>query len=278
MAFKIGKINQLKITRKAAPGFYLSGKDDEEVLLPNAFIKDSMKIDDTIDVFIYTDSDDRLVASTIYPSAKLGEFALLEVTDVTNFGAYVDWGLQKELLVPKKYQKSPFKVGEKRVVLVVLDEFTNRLIGVEKFGKFLPKTHPNFKTNDEVNLFILAKTPLGYKALVNNKFEGMLFSNEIFEKIKIGQKIVGFIKKVREDGKIDLSLRPVGEANKKASQEKLLNILREHNYEIPYNTKTDPKIIYDIFNLSKKNFKAAINKLAEEGLIEVGDFGIRRKS
>ena len=277
MSFKIGKINQLKIVRQAAPGFYLANKENEEVLLPNAFIRESMKIGDAIDVFVYTDSDDRLVASTIYPVAKRGEFALLKVTDVTNFGAYVDWGLQKELLIPKKYQKSPFKIGESRVILVVLDEFTNRLIGVEKFGKFLPQTHPNFKVNEEVNLFILAKTPMGYKALVNNKFEGMLFSNEVYEKIEIGEKRVGYIKKVRSDGKIDLSLRLIGEANEAMSQEKLLSTLREHNFTMPYNTKTDPQIIYDVFNLSKKNFKSAINILVNEGLIEVGEFGIRRK-
>lgn len=278
MAFKIGKINQLKIVRKASPGFYLSDKEENEVLLPNFYINDNMQIDDTIDVFLYTDSDDRIVASTIYPAAKLGEFALLTVTDVTGFGAYVDWGLPKELLIPKKYQKSPFKIGDKRVILVALDEFTNRLIGVEKFGKFLPKSFPKFKTNEEVNLFILAKTPLGYKALVNNKFEGMLFSNEVFEKIEIGQKMTGFIKKVRADGKIDLSLRPIGEANNEIAQNKLLETLREHNYTMPYNTKTDPKIIYDVFGLSKKNFKFVINNLTHEGLIEVGEFGIRRKS
>lgn len=277
MSFKIGKINQLKISRRTDNGFYLVDKEGEEVLLPNVFIRDSMDIDNVIDVFIYTDSEDRITASTIYPIAKLGEFALMEVTDTTSFGAYVDWGLQKELLVPLKYQKSPFKIGQKRVILVAFDELTNRLIGVEKFGKFLTKSFPNFKENEEVKLFILAKTPMGYKALVNNKFEGMLYSNEIFEKLQVGDKKIGYIKKIRDDGKIDLSLRLKGKANESDVEKKVLDILRDNDYIMPYNTKTDPQIIYDIFNVSKKNFKTVINKLISEGLIEAGDFGIRKK-
>ncbi|MFV0481196.1 MAG: S1 RNA-binding domain-containing protein, partial [Campylobacteraceae bacterium] len=244
----------------------------------NFYLDKTMEVGNTLDVFIYTDSDDRLIASTIYPIARLGEFALLEVKDVTNFGAFVDWGMQKDLLVPVKYQKSPFKIGEKRVIFVALDEMTNRLIGVEKFGKFLPKSTPKYEKNEEVELFILAKTPLGYKALINDRYEGMLYQTQIFEKLEIGQRIQGYIKNIRSDKRIDLSLQPIGEAANDLSEKKLLEVLREHNYEMPYNTKTDPQIIYDIFGLSKKSFKSSLNKLVNEGLVEVGEFGIRRKA
>lgn len=275
MPFLIGKINQLKISRKTDNGLYLTNKENDEVLLPNYFVTDSMILDSFVDVFIHTDSEDRLVASTIYPKAKLGEFALMSVEDITTFGAFVDWGLTKNLLVPLKYQKSPFKVGQKRVILVVKDELTNRLIGVEKFGKFLKHFKHNFNTNDEVELFILSKTPLGYKALINNKFEGMIFSNDIFENIEVGQKKKGYIKRVYKDGKIDISLRPIGKANDELAEQRLLAILRENNYTMPYNTKTDPQVIYEIFNMSKKNFKTALNKLVAEGLLEVGEFGVK---
>jgi predicted RNA-binding protein (virulence factor B family) len=274
---RVGKINQLKVSRKSDYGLYLISVEGEEVLLPNAYVMSFMEIGKAIDVFIYHDSENRLVASTEYPKARLGEFALLEVTDVTTFGAFVDWGLPKELFVPVKYQKTPFKIGENRVIFVAFDELSGRVIGVEKFGKFLPKTKPKFMPNDKVELFILAKTPLGIKAIINNRYEGVLYENEVFEKIDIGDTKEGYIKKMRNDGKIDLSLQPIGENADLAAQDRVLEVLRKNDYKLPYNTKTDAKTIYDVFGVSKKNFKQAVNNLQKEGLIAINEFGIESR-
>jgi predicted RNA-binding protein (virulence factor B family) len=233
-----------------------------------------MEIGKAVEAFIFHDSEGRLTASTVIPNAKLGEFALMEVADVSSFGAFVDWGLPKELFVPLKYQKTPFKTGQKRVIFVALDEFSGRLIGVEKFGKFLPKSHPKFTQNEKVKLFILAKTPLGFKVIINNRFEGMLYQNEIFENLEIGSKKEGYIKKIRNDGKIDVSLQPLGESAELAAQTKVLEILRKNDYKAPYNTKSSPEEIYEIFGISKKSFKQVINNLQKEGLIKITEGGI----
>jgi predicted RNA-binding protein (virulence factor B family) len=228
-----------------------------------------MEIGKAVDVFIYHDSENRLVASTLYPHARVGEFALMEVTDISSFGAFVDWGLPKELFVPLKYQKSPFKTGQKRVIFVTLDELTNRVIGVEKFGKFLPKSTPKFTQNEKVELFILAKTPLGIKVIINNRYEGMLYQNEIFEEIDIGDKKEGYIKKIRTDGKIDVSLQPTGESAELTAQTKVLEVLRKNDYKMLCSTKSSPEEIYKTFGISKKSFKQVINNLKREGLIQV---------
>jgi predicted RNA-binding protein (virulence factor B family) len=274
LSFKTGKINQLKVARKSDYGLYLSDKENNEVLLPNAYVTPFMETGKAVDAFLFHDSEGRLTASTLYPCARLGEFALMEVTDVSPFGAFVDWGLPKELFVPLKYQKSPFKIGEKRVILVALDELSERLIGVEKFGKFLPKTPAKFAQNEKVELFILAKTPLGIKVIINNRYEGMLYQNEIFENLNTGDKKEGYIKKVRSDGKIDASLQPIGDGAELAAQEKTLEILRKNNYKMPYNTKSSPDEIYKVFGISKKSFKQVVNNLQKEGLIKITDSGI----
>ncbi|MDR1976117.1 MAG: DNA-binding protein [Campylobacteraceae bacterium] len=274
VAIKVGKINQLKVNRRSDYGLYLLDGEGGEILLPNAYVTPQMEVGTAVDAFIYHDSENRLVASTLYPIARLGEFALLEVTDTSSFGAFVDWGLPKELFVPVKYQKTPFRVGQKRVILVALDELTNRLIGVEKFGKFLPKGTPKFAVNDKVELFILAKTPLGFKAIINNRYEGMLYANEIYGELEIGEKREGYIKNMRKDSKIDLSLQPIGVSAEFAAQTKVLDILRENSYKIPYNTKSTPEEIYKTFGISKKSFKQVVNNLQKEGLIKITDEGI----
>ncbi len=272
---EIGRINTLKITREEPQGFYLSAKDGEEILLPNAYKNIKNSIGDEIEVFVYHDSEDRLTATTQMPYAKLDEFALLEVVDTAPFGAFLQWGLTKHLFVPNKYQKTPFKVGQKRVIKVVKDLQTDRLMGVEKFGKFLSYKKPFYKKNEKVNLFVVAKTPLGYKVIVNNKHEAMLFENEVFESLKIGDERVGFIKQIRKDGKIDASLQPIGQNNKdKEAQDKILHVLRKNNYKLKCNYKSDPQTIQNLFGLSKKVYKRALTTLQEKGAIKVDESGI----
>lgn len=272
---EVGQINSLKINREEPQGYYLGAKDEEEILLPNAYKNIKNSIGDEIEVFVYHDSEDRLTATTLLPFAKLNEFALLEVVDTTSFGAFLDWGLTKHLLVPRKYQKTPFKVGEKRVIKVVRDIQTNRLIGVEKFGKFLSYKRAIYQKNDKVKLFVVAPTPLGFKVIVNNKYEAMLFKNEIFEPLHVGDERVGYIKQIRKDGKIDASLQPIGSGLKNESgEEKILQVLRENNYKLDCNYKSTPEQIMSLFGLSKKVYKRALTSLVQKGAIEVKDDGI----
>ncbi|MFA7084332.1 MAG: S1-like domain-containing RNA-binding protein [Arcobacteraceae bacterium] len=275
---ELGVLNKLQINRVTEPGLYLvPDNEDECVLLPNAYITSSMQIDDIIEVFIYTDSEDRIVATTLTPKAKKNEFGFLEVVDTSNFGAFVNWGLPKDLLVPKNKQKVPFKVGEKRLIRIIEDEDSGRLIGVEKITSFLKKDTEHFKQNDEVEILLFAKTPMGFKVIVNNNYEGMIFHNEIFEKIKVGDKKIAYIKVVREDGKLDLALQKVGSKGDDDSLNKVLAMLQKNNGFLPYTSKSNPEIITKIFGLSKKNFKAVLTKLRSEEKIEVEEEGIRLK-
>lgn len=275
---KIGQLNTLKINRVEPQGMYLGAKDESEVLLPNAYVNIKYEIGDETEVFIYHDSDDRLIATTLMPYAKLHDFAYLEVVDTAPFGAFLDWGLPKHLFVPKKYQKTPFKVGEKRVIKVAQDLQTDRLMGVEKFGKFLSHKKPFYQKNDKVNLFVVAKTPLGFKVIVNNKHEAMLYENEVHENLKIGDEKIGYIKQIRKDGKIDASLQPIGKALKDGSaEEKVLEVLRENNYSLKCNYKSNPEEIRTLFGLSKKVYKRAMTTLHEKGAIDISEDGISFK-
>ncbi len=274
---KLGELNTLKINRETENGFYLIAEDEEEVLLPNAYITDEMKIGDSIEVFIYTDSEDRLVATTETPYGMRDQFVYAEVVDTTKFGAFVDWGLPKDLFVPRNKQKTPFRVGDKRIIRIEKDLETSRLIGVEKITSYLSdKTH-YLEKNQEVDLLVFAKTPLGYKAIIDNIFEGMLYDNEIFTKISVGDKLKGYVKNIRADKKVDLSLQPIGKANSEdINTKKVLELLEQNEGKIPYNYKTDSEIIKEVFGISKKAYKRALTILIDNGTISVDDNGMKK--
>ena len=267
-SLKIGLYNTLEIARQSENGFYLKAKNEDEVLLPNIYITPSMKIGDEIEVFLYTDSEDRLVATTQKPKAILGEFAFLKVVAKSKIGLFLDWGLPKDLFVPLKEHKG-LKIGDKALFYIDLDNWTNRLYASQKIEKFLKK-NPRFKTNQKVQTIIFAKTPLGYKALIENSYTGMLYDNEIFETLSIGQKKDAYIKQVREDFKIDLQLQPKGKDSLKIACEKILAILKDQG-EIALNYKSDSDLIKKELGISKKLFKKALTTLIDEGKIEVGD-------
>lgn len=267
---EVGKTNTLRVNRVTEFGLFLIAKNEEEVLLPNAYIEKSMEVDTFVDVFIYTDSEDRLVATTLKPYIYLNEFASLEVVDTTRFGAFVDIGLSKDILVPKNKQRSSYTIGGYKVLQLQLDEKTNRLIANEKFT--LEKNIKKFELNDEVDILIYSKTPLGFKVIVNHKTEGMIFHNEIFENIKIGDRKKAYIKKVRDDGKLDISLQKIG---KKVDNEKVVDILKQNNGFMNFTYKSDAQDIKDIFGMSKKAFKATLTKLLNEKKIVLEDNGIR---
>jgi len=271
---ELGKMNRLVIDRFTPPGAYLMSEDEEDVLLPNQYLTDDMQQDDEIEVFVYTDSEDRLVATTLKPKAMRDEFALLECVDVASFGAFMDWGLMKDLLVPKNRQKTPIKVGDKRFVRIVQDKESDRLIGVEKIGIYLSDDTKDLKANQKVKALVIATTPLGFKVIIEDKFEGILYKNEVFEKLNVGDIKEAYIKKVRPDGKLDLSLQALGKAKNSSLEEKVLELLKENGGILPYNSKSDAELISQVFGMSKKNFKATLTKLKNSGVIEVKDTGI----
>ncbi len=274
---ELGLINTLIIDRLTTPGAYLMAQDGKDVLLPGQYLTQEMKEGDMIDVFLYTDSEDRLIATTLTPKAMLDEFALLEVVDVAPFGAFLDWGLPKDLLIPTKLQKTPCKVGEKHFIKVIYDERTHRLVGSEKLGDFFERRIRGLKPHQEVEIIIITKTPLGFKCIVEGKYEGLIYHNEIFENISIGEKKTAYIKTIRKDGNIDLSLRKIGDKNSDGSKEKILSLLKENKGILPYNTKTDPQLLKEVFGMSKKEFKRSVNALAQEDMIDIKETGLYLK-
>ncbi|AYJ79718.1 putative RNA-binding protein (S1 domain) [Aliarcobacter cryaerophilus ATCC 43158] len=263
---KQGVVNTLKVNRVSEPGIYLISGDETEVLLPNAYVKKDMTVDSLLDVFIYTDSEDRLVATTLKPYLYLNEFANLKIVDSAKFGYFVDIGLPKDLLVPKNRQKGTYNIGSYKVLQMQFDERTSRLIASEKY--ILEEEPKNLKQGDEVEIILYSKTPLGFKVIVNNLFEGMIFHSEIFENLKIGDKKRAYIKNLREDKKLDISLQKIGE---KVDSNKVLEILKANGGVLNFTYKSDAEDIKNLFAMSKKAFKATLTKLIDEKKINLED-------
>ena len=261
---KQGVVNTLKVNRVSEPGIYLISGDETEVLLPNAYVKKDMAIDSLLDVFIYTDSEDRLVATTLKPYLYLNEFANLKIVDSAKFGYFVDIGLPKDLLVPKNRQKGTYNIGSYKVLQMQFDERTSRLIASEKY--ILEEEPKNLKQGAEVEIILYSKTPLGFKVIVNNSYEGMIFHSEIFENLKIGDKKRAYIKNLREDKKLDISLQKIGE---KVDSNKVLEILKANGGVLNFTYKSDAEDIKNMFAMSKKAFKATLTKLIDEKKINL---------
>lgn len=274
---EIGAYNILKVNRAVDFGFYLTD-GHEEVLLPKKWIPEGADIGKNVEVFIYTDSEDRLIATTMKPKATLGDFAALEVTSTTGFGAFLDWGLEKDLLLPKNEQIKPVAVGEKAVVKVCLDFKTNRLIGVSKLGSFLQPVPESLQPGQEVEVLVYNQTPLGYQVMVNEQFGGLLYENEVFEDLRIGDKRTAWVKKRREDDKLDVSLKPFGKEGMKSDKEKVLEALKEEGGTLALGDKSEPAEISKKINMSKKAFKRAIGMLYKEQLISLSDHEIQLKN
>lgn len=271
----LGLVNKLKIDRKTDHGLYLESEDKDDVLLPNAYVTEEMQVGDEIEVFIYTDSEDRYVATTLRPKAMLNEFGYFEVVDTNKDGAFVDWGLPKDLFVPKALQKIPLQKGMKFVFRVCLDERTDRLVAAHKFKQYIQNDIEELEENQKVALIVREKTPLGYKVIVENKYEAMIFHNEIFEDIWIGQKKFGYVKKKRSDRKLDISLQPMGKENEDIGANRVLKVLRAHGGVLNYNYKSSPEEVKELFSLSKKNYKKALTTLLEAKKIMVDEEGMK---
>ncbi len=276
LTINIGEINTLEVARDTDYGLFLEAKDGNEILLPNVYVmEDEMPIGALIDVFVYTDSEDRPVATTKMPYAKLGEYGYFTVVDYKSYGAFVNWGLPKDLFVPLSQQKEYFNIGKKYLLRVCLDEQTGRLYGTQKIGKYFNRDMKGLYQNKALDAIILAKTPLGYKVVADNQYEGMLFSNEIFEELRIGDRKKVYIKSVRRDSKLDLSLQPIGKQAKiNQAEATILQLLKEANGTLPFTYKSDAEEIKKVFGMSKKNFKRTLTELIEAKKIELLDDAI----
>ncbi|MFJ3466537.1 S1 RNA-binding domain-containing protein [Pseudomonas sp. NPDC090201] len=267
----IGRYNSLQVVKHTNFGLYLDGAQDGEILLPNRYIpKDTPSEDeDWLNVFIYMDSDDKLIATTEKPKVQVGEFASLKVVEVNSIGIFLDWGLPKDLLLPYSEEKRPLKAGDYCVVHVYLDKHTRRITATTRLDRYLDKTPANYSAGQEVDLLVVEETAMGFKAIINNRHWGLIHKNEVFKFLRSGKQEKGFIKEVRSDGKISLSLQPVGEQLATGLNAKIIGKLRENNGMLPVSDKSDPAVISDLFGVSKGNFKKAIGALYKQGQIVI---------
>ncbi|KAF0238561.1 MAG: hypothetical protein FD181_933 [Prolixibacteraceae bacterium] len=271
----IGRVNTLEVVRETDNGLYLDGRELGEILMPRKFIAEEVRTLGWADVFVYTDSEDRLVATTEKPFAMVGEFAFLKVVATSNFGAFLDWGLPKDLLVPFREQKAKMVEGGNYLVYLFLDLLTNRIAASAKIDKFLDNTPPEYNPGDEVNLLIAEVTGLGFKAIVNNEHWGMLYKNQIYQPLSQGQKITGYVNKVRDDEKIDLLLEKPGYEKVDAISQKILDELKQNRGFMAVSDNTSPEMINALFGISKKNFKKAVGSLFKKRMITFDSDGIR---
>lgn len=266
---KIGKYNTLKITKLVDFGVYLDGSNYGEILLPKRYVPENVEVGDSLDVFIYLDSEDRLIATTEQPKATVGELAKLKIVAVNKFGAFADWGLTKDLLIPFSEQDQRMEVGQSYIVAVYLDEKTESIVGSSKLRWFLEEQNQNFKSGDAVDLMIISRTELGYKAAINQKFMGLIYLSDLFQEINIGDKLKGYIKHIRLDNKIDLSLQPPAHQAHDELMIAILNHLKEQGGSSPLSDKASPDDIYVVFKTSKANYKRALGRLYKQKLIKL---------
>lgn len=272
---KLGKYNQLEVVKEVDFGVYLNGDEDGEILLPKRYVPEGTKPGDILNVFIYLDMEERLVATTLQPYVQVGEFACLQVAWVNQFGAFLDWGLMKDLFVPFREQKMKMQKGKRYVVHVHLDEESYRIVASAKVEHSLSTEKPEYQPGQEVNVMVWQRTDLGYKVIVENQFSGMLFHNEVFQPLEAGMHLSAFVKQVRPDGKIDLELQKAGARKVDDFSEVLLQYIKDNDGFTPLNDKTDAEVIYQTFGVSKKTFKKAVGDLYKKRLVVLEEGGIR---
>ncbi len=275
MAVEIGKVNKLKVLRVVTIGVYLDGDTIGDVLMPKRYVPYGTKEGDELEVFIYLDSEDRLIATTETPLALVGDFAYLKVVSVSNYGAFLDWGLMKDLLVPFREQKEKMEKDRSYVVYVYFDDETGRIAASAKIDRFLDNLSPKYEPGEEVDLMIANRTELGYKAIINGLHSGILYYNQVFKPLSMGLKLKGYIAKVREDEKIDLMLERPGYEKMDDLSEQVLAVLREHGGFMQVSDKSSPRDIESYFKMSKKNFKKALGALYKKRLIVIEKDGVQ---
>ena len=274
MSIELGKFNQLEVVKEVDFGLYLDGGDEGEILLPTRYVPEDCKVGDMLNVFLYLDIDERLIATTLTPLVQVGQFACLEVSWVNQFGAFLNWGLMKDLFVPFSEQKRKMQVGRSYVVHAHVDEESYRIVASAKVERYLSKDMPDYAPGAEVDILIWQKTDLGFKAIIDNKYSGLLYENEIFRALETGMQMKAFVKQVREDGKVDLILQKPGFEKVDDFSKTLLEYIREHGGRINLNDKSPAEDIYDTFGVSKKTFKKGVGDLYKKRLISLHENGI----
>ena len=277
--YELGKYNKLKIAREVDFGMYLSDDEGNDILLPLKQIPDNAKVGDELELFVYNDSDDRPIATIHRPKGCVGDIVSLEVVDVNlSIGAFLDWGLEKDLLLPYKHQKrsTKLRVGDTVLVKIVHDTVSDRLIATTRIMSVYEPSSGILKAGNKVDLKVAEAHERGFVVLINNLYQGMLFSSDIFGSLTVGDQKTGYVKNIRSDGKIDVTLKPIGVKAIQGDKELILAKFAEHQTEfLPYHSKSDADEIMKEFNLSKKAFKKALGGLYKERIIDIADDGIR---
>jgi predicted RNA-binding protein (virulence factor B family) len=271
---EIGKTNHLTVVKEVDFGIYLDGGDMGEILLPTRYVPKKYKVGEPLEVFIYRDSEDRVIATTLKAHAEVGQFALMKVDSMSRFGAFLDWGLPKQLLVPFREQSQKMEEGRSYIVRVYLDRETGRVAASSKLDQFLNKIPADYQPNDPVQLIIAGPTDMGFKVIINERHWGMLFKEDVFQTLDRGQHIDGFIKQVRHDGKIDVVLHRQGYEKVDDLSKKILDQLKSHGGFIPVTDKSSPDMISRLFGVSKKTYKKAAGSLYKRHIIDLKENGI----
>lgn len=271
---ELGRINNLEILRDTSVGLFLGDEEGNDVLLPNKYVPTTYEIGDKIKVFCYLDYDERPVATTLEPDIMLGEFRLLQVAEVNEFGAFMEWGLEKHLLVPFREQRVKMKEGQWYVVHCYLDERSGRLVASNKLDKFLSNDHIDLKEWEQVDLVVTRQTDLGWEVIVNERHKGLVYFNEVFKPINIGDIIPGCIKTIRRDNKLDISLQPLGAKVLEPAAKKIHDVLEKNGGFLAVHDKSAPEEIRDIFQMSKKTFKKGLGTLYKDRKINIAAEGI----
>jgi len=266
---ELGKYNNLRVVKELDFGVYLDGENLGEILLPIKQVPPNVNIGDYVEVFLYNDSEDRLIATTREPFVVAEEFAVLKVVEVNNTGAWLDWGLEKHLLVPFREQKQDMEKGKYYLVYIYVDVESQRLVASSKLAKYLDNVPPEYEIGQEVDLLISNQSDIGYVTIINNLHSGLLYKNEVFKPLKRGERIKGYIKKIREDEKIDLTLQKQGYDRIETIAENIYKKIISEGGTLPYGDKSSPEEIYNYFYISKKDFKKAVSLLYKQRKISI---------
>jgi predicted RNA-binding protein (virulence factor B family) len=273
---ELGNYNTLKILRETGVGLFLGDDDVDDLLLPSKYVPANFKIGDDINVFCYLDHEERPIATTLQPLIKRNTFGYLRVAEVNDFGAFMDWGLEKHLLVPFREQQTKMIAGNSYVVFCYLDEKTFRLVASSRLNKFVKSEDISLIPNEEVDLLVSRQSELGWDVIINNLYQGLVFANEVFQPVKVGATLKGYVKKIREDNKIDIVLKPIGYSALEPAAKQIFEQLELAGGYISLHDKSSPEEIQEMFRMSKKTFKKAIGSLYRDRKIEIKNDGIYR--
>lgn len=272
---RLGEYNHLKVVKSVDFGIYLDGSDEGEILLPARYVPDGCKPGDELDVFVYLDNEERPVCTTLKPLAEVGQFAWLKVAWRNQYGAFLDWGLMKDLFCPFREQKMKMEIGQSYIVYVRLDPESYRIMATAKVERYLDNAFPPYKHGDEVDLLVWQKTDLGFKVIVDNRFAGLVYEDQVFRYVHTGDRLKGYIDTVREDGKIDVTLQPTGRRMTEEFSDVLLKYMQDNNGMCDLGDKSPADDIYSRFQVSKKTFKKAVGDLYKRHLITIGNDGLK---